>query len=119
MFDRSLNARWHTMPFPHVELASLHALTTLLEEAGASSQSAAMGAALVSHEASRRDVHATPVHDISVRSVLGSTQREDSGDAAVAGVAGRDAPNADGAYRAPAHQPRERRKRLSAEGGRS
>jgi hypothetical protein len=73
MFDRSLSARWRTMSVPYVELASLRALARLVEEADTSSQSEEMGAALVSHEASWRDVHATPVHDLSVRSARACT----------------------------------------------
>lgn len=107
------------MPFPHVELASLCALARILEEAGTPSQREEIGAALVSHEASRRDVHATPVHDLSVRSVLGPAQRKDGGDAAMAGVIGRDAPGADGPHSATARRPRKRRERLPVEGGRS
>ncbi|UFX12745.1 hypothetical protein [Sinorhizobium meliloti] len=76
MFDRSVSGYWRSLPVPHVGLASLHTLAKLLEEVGASSQCVAMGAALVSHETSRGDVHATPVHDISVRSVLGPTPGE-------------------------------------------
>ncbi len=119
MFDRSVSGYWRSLPVPHVGLASLHTLAKLLEEVGASSQCVAMGAALVSHETSRGDVHATPVHDISVRSVLGPTPGEDSGDAAMAGVAGRDTPSADGSHRATVRRPRKRCERLPAEGGRS
>ncbi|SEI21492.1 hypothetical protein SAMN05216228_10784 [Rhizobium tibeticum] len=71
MFDRIASAHWRTMPVPHVELASLRALARILEEAGTPSQREEIGAALDSHEASRGDVHATSVHDLSVRSVLG------------------------------------------------
>ncbi|WP_246719278.1 hypothetical protein [Rhizobium laguerreae] len=74
MFDRSVSGYWRSLPVPHVDLASLHALAKLLEDADASSQSAVMGAALVSHETSRRDVHASPVHDMPVRSVFGSAE---------------------------------------------
>src|SRR5690606_5314293 len=119
MFDRSLSGCWRVMLVPYVELANLHALTKLLEDASPSSQIASTGAALVSHEASRRDIHATPVHDISVRSVLEPTQGEDRGNTAMAGVAGRDAPSTYGAHRAPTHRPRKRCKRLPAEGGQS
>lgn len=69
------------MPVPHVGLAGLHTLAKLLKEVGGASQCATMGAALVSHEASRRDVYAPPVHVISVRSVLGLVQGKDSRDA--------------------------------------
>lgn len=76
MFDRSVSGYWRSMPFPHVGFATLHTLAKLLEEVGASSQCLVMGAALVSHETSRGDVHAAPVHDISVRSVPDPIQRE-------------------------------------------
>jgi hypothetical protein len=97
MFDRSVSGYWRSPPVPHVDLASLHALARLLEGANASSQSAVMGAALISHETSRRDVHAPPVHDISVRSVLGPAAGEDSRNAAMAGGA---SPGANGTHRA-------------------
>src|ERR1700754_2903177 len=47
MFDRCVSGCWRSLPVPHVDLASLHALAKLLEDANGSSQSAAMGAALV------------------------------------------------------------------------
>lgn len=74
MFDRIASAHWRTMPVPHVELASLRALARILEEAGTRSQREEIGAASDSHKASRGDVHATSVHDLSVRSVLGPTR---------------------------------------------
>jgi len=83
------------------------------------SQSAAMGAALISHKTSRRDVHASPVHDIPVRSVLGPAAGEDGRDTAMAGVAGRDPPSADGADRAAVRRSRKLRACLPAEGDRS
>lgn len=69
-----------------------------LEAADASSQSAIMDAALVSHETSRRDIDASPVRTSS--SVLGSKAEEDGRDAAMAGGAGGDPPSADSAHRA-------------------
>ena len=80
MFDRAVSGYWRSLPVPHVDLSSLYALAKLLEDAEASSQSAVTGAALVSHETSRRDVHASPVHDIPVRSVLGPSAGEDGRD---------------------------------------
>ena len=119
MFDRSVSGYWRSLPVPHVDLATLHALAKLLEDADASSQTAVMGAALVSHETSRRDVHASPVHDIPIRSVLGPSAGEDGRDAAMAGVAGGDPPGVDGSHRATVRRSRKLRARLSAEGGRS
>ncbi len=118
MFDRIASAHWRTMPVPHVELAGLCALARILEEAGTPSQREEIGAALDFQEASRGDVHATSVHDISVRSVLGPTQQEEAGYTAMAGVAGGGAPDTDGAHRATARRPRKRRELLAAEGGR-
>jgi len=119
MFDRSVSGFWRSLPVPHVDLASLHALAKLLEDADASSQSAVMGAALVSHETSRRDVHASPVHDMPVRSVFGSAEGDDRRHAAMAGVAGGNPPGADGSHRAAVRRSRKLRARLPAEGGRS
>lgn len=86
MFDRSVSGCWRSLAVPHVDLASLHTLARLLTDADASSQSSVMGAALVSHETSRRDVHASPAHDMPVRSVLGPAAGEDGRDAAMAGA---------------------------------
>jgi hypothetical protein len=119
MFDRAVSGYWRSLPVPHVDLSSLYALAKLLEDAEASSQSAVTGAALVSHETSRRDVHAPPVHDISVRSVLGPAAGEDSRDAAMAGVAGGDPPSVDGAHRTAIRRSRKVRTCLPTEGGRS
>lgn len=115
MFDRSVSGYWRSQPVPHVDLATFDALEKLLENADASSQTAVMGAALVSHETSRRDVHASPVHDIPVRSVLGPAAGEDGRDAAMAGVAGGDPPGADGAHHAAVRRSRKLRARLPAD----
>ena len=119
MFDRTPSAQWLAVPVAYVDFSGLVALAKLLEEAGTPSQGADMSAALISHETSRGDVHAAPVYDISVRSVLECAQREDACDAAMADLAGRNTPSADGAHRAAAHRPRKRRQRLPVEGGRS
>ncbi|WFU05857.1 hypothetical protein QA648_22110 (plasmid) [Rhizobium sp. CB3171] len=79
MFDRSVSGCWRSLPVPHVDLASLHILARLLKDADVSSQSSVMGAALVSHETSRRDVHASPAHDMPVRSVLGPAAGKTAG----------------------------------------
>lgn len=77
MFDRSVSGYWRSLPNPHVDLGSLQALSKLLDNADASSQSEVMGAASVSHETSRRDVDASPIRDIPVRSFLGLTAGKD------------------------------------------
>lgn len=87
LFDRSLSGYWRSLAAPHVELAALHALAKLLDDADTSSQSGGMSAALISHEASRKDVHAKSNHDISVRSILEPAPRGNSRNAAMAGVA--------------------------------
>lgn len=117
MFDRSASGGWRHMAAPRVDLASLHALARLLEDADASSQSAAMGAALVVHAASWRDVVATPVDDPAVGSVLRPTQGEDGGDAAMVGAAGRDAPGPDNPSGTALRRPRKRHEHLPTEGG--
>ncbi len=119
MFDRSVSGCWRSLAVPHVDLASLHSLARLLKDADASSQSSVMGAALVSHETSRRDVHASPAHDMPVRSVLGPAAGEDGRDAAMVGVAGGDPPSVDGAHRAAVRRSRKVRTCLPTEGGRS
>ena len=45
MFDRAASGGWYITPAPHVELAALGALATLLRDTGAPSQSQEMGAA--------------------------------------------------------------------------
>ncbi|MBB4096447.1 hypothetical protein GGQ79_005020 [Ochrobactrum pecoris] len=119
MFDRSLSGYWRSLPVPHVDLAALHVLAKLLDDADTSSQSGGMSAALISHEASRRDVHAKSTHDISVRSILEPAPKGDSRNAAMAGVAGGDPSSADGAHRTAIHRSRKLPARLPAKGGRS
>jgi hypothetical protein len=63
MFDRAPSASWRITTAPHVDLAALGALATLLRDTGAPSQSQEMGAALGSHDANRGDVHVAPAHD--------------------------------------------------------
>ena len=84
MFDRVPSTSWRITVAPHVDLAALGALGTLLRDTGASSQSREMGAALGSHDANRGDVHAAQAHDIPVRSVLEAERRRDDADAAMA-----------------------------------
>ena len=118
MFDRSVSGTWRSLSVPHVDLASLHILARLLKDADASSQSSVMGAALVSHETSRRDVHAPAAHDIPVRSVLGPAAGKDGRDAAMAGVAGGNPPGTDGSHRATVRRSCKVRAGLPTEGDR-
>ena len=102
-------ASWRITTAPHVDLAPLGVLATLLRDAGAPSQLQEMGAASGSHDANRGDVHAAPAHDIPVRSVLEAERRQDGADAAMAGAVRRDASirdEADGQ-----HDPQSRRQR--------
>jgi len=50
MFDHSVSGYLLGLPVPHVNLADPHALGKLMEDADTSSQSAVMGAALISHD---------------------------------------------------------------------
>jgi hypothetical protein len=108
MFDRAACAAWRVGAAPHVDIAVLSALATLLQDVTSVSVSAVpsqlrdSGAALGSHDANRGDVHAAPAYRsspssqqcTSVRSVLRPAVRR-SAPAAMAGVARRDAPYAD------------------------
>src|ERR1700737_2022965 len=106
MFDRAARAAWRVGAAPYVDIAVLTALATLLQEvtsvSGAPSQLRDSSAALGSHDANRGDVHAAPAYRsspssqqcTSVRSVLRPAPRR-AADAALAGVARRDAPYAD------------------------
>src|SRR5258707_1986687 len=112
-------------PLPMLTL--LTALATLLQDvtsvSGAPSQLRDSSAALGSHDANRGDVHAAPAYRsspssqqcTSVRSVLRPALRRGA-DAAMAGVARRDAPYADEADGPPDLGPRRRRPR-SGTGG--
>lgn len=119
MFDRAVSGNWRSLPVPHVDLAALHVLAKLLDDADTSSQSGGMSAALISHEASRRDVHAKSTHDISVRSILEPAPKGASRNASMAGVTGGDPSSADGAHRTAIHRSRKLPTRLPAKGGRS
>src|SRR5258707_9389861 len=102
MFDRAARAAWRVGAAPYVDIAVLTASATLLQDvtsvSGAPSQLRDSSAALGSHDANRGDVHAAPAYrsppSSSVRSVRRSALRR-SADAAMAGVARRDAPYAD------------------------
>ena len=119
MLDRTLSARWLALPIAYADFACLLALAKLLEEAGTPSQGADMSAALISRETSRGDVHATPVYDISIRSVLDHTQPHTSA-VTMADVPGRNTlTGADCTQREAARRTRQRQERLPVEGGRS
>src|SRR5260221_2532865 len=127
MFDRAAGAAWRVGAAPYVDLAVLTALATLLQDvtsvSGAPSQLRDSSAALGSHDANRGDVHAAPAYCsspssqqcTSVRSVLRPAHRRGA-DAAMAGVARRDAPYAHQADGPPDLRPRRRRPR-SGTGG--
>src|SRR5258708_9666311 len=106
MFDRAARAAWRVGAAPYVNIAVLTALAMLLHDvtsvSAAPSQLRDSSAALGSHDANRGDVHAAPAYRsspssqqcTSARSVLQPARRHRA-DAAVAGVARRDAPYAD------------------------
>src|SRR5258707_9849148 len=127
MFDRAARAAWRVGAAPYVDIAVLTALATLLQDvtsvSGAPSQLRDSSAALGSQDANRGEVHAAPAYRsspssqqcTSVRSVLRPALRRGA-DAAMAGVARRDAPYADEADGPPDLRPRRRRPR-SGTGG--
>src|SRR6202790_4518429 len=127
MFDRAARAAWRVGAAPYVDIAVLTALATLLQDvtsvSGAPSQLQDSAPALGSHDANRGDVHAAPAYRSSpssqqcksIRSVLRPALRRGA-DAAMAGVASRDAPYAYEADGPPCLGPRRRRPR-SGTGG--
>src|ERR1700716_3557063 len=127
MFDRAARAAWRVGAAPYVDMAVLTALATLLQDvtsvSGAPSQLQDSSAALGSHDANRGDLHAAPAYRsspssqqcTSVRSVLRPSLRRGA-DAAMAGVARRDAPYADEAAGPPDLRSRRRRPRSGAGG---
>src|SRR5258708_2788193 len=127
MFDRAAGAAWRVGAAPYVDIAVLTALATLLQDvtsvSSAPSQLRDSSAALGSHDANRGDVHAAPAYRsppssqqcTSVRSVLRPAHRRGA-DAAMAGVARRDAPYADEADGPPDLRPRRRRPRSGTAG---
>src|ERR1700730_3338969 len=127
MFDRAARAAWRVGAAPYVDIAVLTALATLLQDvtsvSAAPSQLRDSSAALGSHDANRGDVHAAPAYrsppssqqSTPVRSVLRPALRRGA-DAAMAGVARRDAPYADEADGPPDLGSRRRRPRAGTEG---
>src|SRR3984885_11096459 len=127
MFDRAAGAAWRVGAAPYVDIAVLTGLATLLQDvtpvSAAPSQLRDSSAALGSHDANRGDVHAAPAYRsppssqqcTSVRSVLRAARRRGA-DAALAGVARRDAPHPDEADGPPDLRPCRRRPR-SGTGG--
>lgn len=120
MFERAASATWRIGAAPHVDGAAFAALAMLLQDAtpvaGASPQLRDLSAELGSHDTNRRDVHAAPAQAMSVRSVLQTARCRDGADAAMAGVARRDAPGADKADGPPNPRSRRRHPRSRAEG---
>ena len=127
MFDRAARATWRVGAAPYVDIAVLTALATLLQDvtsvSGAPSQLRDSSAALGSHDANRGDVRCrarlpliailTAMH---VSSICSATRPRRGADAAMAGVARRDAPYADEADGPPDLRSRRRRPR-SGTGG--
>src|SRR5258705_2577759 len=119
-------ATWRVGAAPHVDIAVISALATLLQDvtsvSDAPSQLRDSSAALGSHDVNRGDVHAAPAYrspqSTSVRSVRRSALRR-SADAAMAGVARRDAPYADEADGPSDLQSRRPRPRSGTGGGAS
>ena len=114
MFDRTADAGWRIEASPQVDLFVLISLAGLLQNAGAPSQSRDMGAALRSHDTNRGDLNAAPAHPTSVRPVL---QPARGADAAMADVAGRNAPAAHQTVGSPHSRTRRRQTRHSTRGG--
>src|SRR6202049_3195499 len=127
MFDRAARAAWRVGAAPYVDIAVRTALAPLLQDvtsvSAAPSQLRDSSAALGSHDANRGDVHAAPAYCpspssqqcTSIRSVRRPAHRRGA-DAAMAGVARRDAPYADQADGPPDLGSRRRRPR-SGTGG--
>jgi hypothetical protein len=117
MFDRAACAPMRVETFPQVDIAALQALRALLEATAiggvavefASSNPPVSGAARVSHDQNRGEVHATPTaastppskRDAAVRSVRYRERRQRGTDAGMADAASANAPGSDGADDAP------------------
>ena len=125
MFDRAACAPMRFETCPQVDVAALQALRALLDETVicgsavgfASSNAPVSGAARVSHDQNRGEVHETPTaastrpskQDAAVRSVRYGKQRQRGTDAGMADAAGANAPGSDGADDAPHLRSRGRR----------
>jgi hypothetical protein len=132
MFDRSACAPMRVEAFPRVDIATLQALRLLLDATAigcvavglASSNARVSGAARVSHDQNRGEVHATPTavstrpskRDAAVRFVRYGVRRQHGTDAGMADAASANAPGSDGAAGAPHLRSRGRRSPSSEEG---
>ena len=133
MFDRSACAPMRVEAFPRVDIAALQALRLLLDAPAiggvavglASSNARVSGAARVSHDQNRGEVHATPTavstrpskRDAAVRFVRYGVRRQHGTDAGMADAASANAPGSDGAADAPHLRSRGRRSPSSTEEG--
>ena len=126
MFDPAACAPMRVETFPQADIAALQALRALLDTTAiggvavglASLNAPVSGAARVSHNQNRGEVHATPTaastrpskRDAAVRSVRYGKRRQRGTDAGMADAASANAPGSDGADDAP---------HLRSRGGRS
>ena len=117
MFDRSACAPMRVEAFPRVDIAALQVLRVLLDATAiegvavglASSNARVPGAARVSHDQNRGEVHATPTaastrpskRDAAVRLIRHEERRQRGTDAGMADAASTNAPGSDGAADAP------------------
>lgn len=110
MFDRAACAPMRVETFPQADIAALQALRALLDAAiggvaVASSNAPVSGAARVSHDQNRGEVHVTPTaastrpskRDAAIRSVRYDERRQRGTDAGMADAASANAPGSDGA----------------------
>jgi hypothetical protein len=133
MFDRSACAPMRVEAFPRVDIGALEALRVLLDATAigsvavglASSNARVSGAARVSHDQNRGEVHATPTAastrqskpDAAVRLVRYGERRQRGTDAGMADAASTNAPGFDGAADAPHLRSRGRRSPSPTEEG--
>jgi hypothetical protein len=133
MFDRSACVRMRVEAFPRVDIAALQALQVLLDATAiggvavglASSNARVSGAARVSHDQNRGEVHATPTaastrpskRDATVRSIRYGERRQRGTDAGMADAASANAPSPDSAADAPHLRSRGRRSPSPTEEG--
>ena len=133
MFDRAACAPMRLETCPQVNIAALQALRALLDETAigggtvglASLNTPVSGAARVSHDQNRGDIHATPTatstrpskRDTAVRSVRYGERRQRDADAGMADTASANAPSSDDADDAPHLRSRGRRSPSPTEEG--
>ena len=123
MFDQSACAPMRVETLPHVDIAALRALRTLLDATmrvgvgGTPSNAPLWGTVKVSHDQNRGEAHATPTaastqpseRNAAVRFIHHEDQRERHTDAGMADVATANAPSSDGTADAPHLRSRRRR----------